>query len=169
MSASVQEHRDRSPQRVHCGVLTISDTRTLAEDRGGALCVQLLEEAGHAVVQRKLVPDEPPQIRAVVESWASDAEVEAILLTGGTGISRRDQTYGLLCEMLSATLPGYGELFRMLSYQEIGAAAMLSRAVGGLIEETLVLSMPGSTAAVRLAMQRLIIPELGHLVAEARK
>jgi molybdenum cofactor biosynthesis protein B len=101
--------------------------------------------------------------------WVAQPDVDVVLLTGGTGISHRDQTYEALLGLLTRELPGYGELFRWLSYQEIGSAAMLSRAVGGLVETTVVLSMPGSPAAVRLAMQRIILPELGHLVAQARK
>jgi molybdenum cofactor biosynthesis protein B len=149
--------------------LTISDTRTLDDDRGGAGVQDHLEGAGHHLVERTICPDEPDQIRAHVVRWVEDPEVDVILLTGGTGISHRDQTYETVRGLLTRELPGYGELFRWLSYQEIGSAAMLSRALGGLVATTVVLTMPGSPAAVRLAMQRIILPELGHLVAQARK
>jgi molybdenum cofactor biosynthesis protein B len=128
-----------------------------------------LEGAGHHLVERAICPDEPDQIRAHVVRWVEHPEVDVVLLTGGTGISHRDQTYETLSGLLTRELPGYGELFRWLSYQEIGSAAMMSRALGGLVHSTVVLSMPGSPAAVRLAMQRIILPELGHLVAQARK
>jgi molybdenum cofactor biosynthesis protein B len=138
-------------------------------DTGGATVVQLLEAAGHEVIERCLVPDEPGRIAEQLRSWAQREEIAAVLLTGGTGISSRDQTYETATGLLERILPGYGELFRMLSYQEIGAAAMLSRAVGGVMGQTIVLTMPGSRAAVRLAMERLILPELGHLVREATR
>lgn len=164
-----EEHRRAAPASVNCGVVTISDTRTLEEDRGGALLVELLVEGGHTVVGRELVPDDPQQIEALLRRWAGDARIDAVLMTGGTGISPRDHTYETVSGLLTKTLPGYGELFRMLSYQEIGAAAMLSRTLGGVVDQTVVLTMPGSPAAVRLAAERLIVPELGHLVREAQK
>jgi molybdenum cofactor biosynthesis protein B len=169
MSQSVAEHREQSPNMVSCGVLTISDTRTLDTDSGGQLLCELLTAAGYNVRLRELVPDEPSRIEAIVREWAGRPEVDAILLTGGTGISARDQTYETLRGMLSKELPGYGELFRMLSYEEIGPAAMLSRALGGLCRGKILLTMPGSPHAVRLALERLILPELGHLVREARR
>lgn len=169
MNASVpQNHRSQSPQRVRCVVITVSDTRTLATDRGGALAVELLEKQGHEIVGRELVPDEPDAMRSLLDRMRTTVSPDAILLTGGTGLSRRDQTYETVCGLMTKELPGYGELFRWLSYQEIGAAAMLSRAVGGLIDSTVVLTMPGSPAAVQLALERIILPELGHLVQQAR-
>ncbi|MCA9239989.1 MAG: MogA/MoaB family molybdenum cofactor biosynthesis protein [Planctomycetales bacterium] len=165
----VSQHKAAAPDRVRCAVLTISDTRTLADDRGGALVVELLESHGHSVVQRRIVPDERDQIAATVEWLAGREDVQAILLTGGTGVSPRDNTVDAVERLLTKRLPGYGELFRVLSYQEIGAAAMLSRACGGVIGQQVVLVMPGSPNAVRLAMEKLILPELGHLVAEAAK
>lgn len=169
MSQVPQQHRAEAPARVRCAVLTVSDTRTLATDRSGQAIVALLTGAGHEVVQREIVRDEPEQIRARVEHFASRGDVDALLLTGGTGLGNRDQTFETLSALLTKPLPGFGELFRMLSFQEIGAAAMLSRAVGGLVGQLVVLAMPGSEAAVRLAMERLILPELGHLVREARR
>jgi molybdenum cofactor biosynthesis protein B len=164
-----EEHRAAGRRAICCAVLTVSDTRTLETDRSGALIVELLQQAGHLVQERSLVPDEPELIRGTLERWIADPAIEAVLVTGGTGISPRDRTYETLLELLTKQLPGYGELFRMLSYQEIGPAAMLSRALGGVADGTVILIMPGSTAAVRLAMEKLILPELGHLVSEARK
>jgi len=131
--------------------------------------VELLQAAGHLAAVRQIVPDEPAAIRALLEELIANPEVDAVLMTGGTGISRRDQTCETVAGIITKPLPGYGELFRMLSYEEIGAAAMLSRAVGGVAVQTVLLTMPGSPAAVRLAMQRLILPQLGHLVREATK
>lgn len=169
MSETVQEHREASPESVSCGVVTVSDTRTLADDRGGALIVELLAAAGHSVAAREIVRDEPRQIGALIAAWRDRDDIEAILLTGGTGISRRDQTFETVSGLLTKELAGYGELFRALSYAEIGAAAMLSRAVGGVADTTVVLTMPGSPNAVRLAMEKLILGELRHLVREATR
>lgn len=162
-----EEHRAASPTTVRCSVITVSDTRTLATDRGGQLILDYLESAGHPIVQRTILRDEPEPMAATIREYAADTQ--AILLTGGTGISARDNTFETVSELIDKPLPGYGELFRMLSYEEIGAAAMLSRAIGGVFGNTIVLTMPGSTAAVRLAMERLILPELAHLVHEANK
>jgi molybdenum cofactor biosynthesis protein B len=169
MSDSVSEHRAAAPASLALAVLTISDTRSVETDTSGALIVELAEAAGHRVVERAIVPDEPDRMRPLLESWRDRGDFHAALLTGGTGISPRDQTFETVSALLTKPLPGYGELFRMLSFQEIGAAAMLSRAAGGLMGELVVLGMPGSRAAVRLAMERLILPELPHLVREARK
>lgn len=169
MSQVPQQHRAEAPACVRCAVVTVSDTRTPDTDRSGQAIVTLLTGAGHVVVQREIVRDEPAQIRALVEQFAAREDIDAVLLTGGTGLGSRDQTFETLGPLLTKTLPGFGELFRMLSYQEIGPAAMLSRAVGGLVKRLVVLAMPGSEAAVRLAMERLILPELGHLVREARR
>lgn len=166
-SDSAAEHRQNSPGKVACAVITVSDTRTIDNDKSGQTVAELLQQAGHSVIQREIVPDEPAQIRELVTRFATDARVAAILLTGGTGIAARDQTPDTLAKLFTKELPGYGELLRMLSYKEIGPAAMLSRASGGLVGQTLVLSMPGSTAAVRLAMDQLILPELGHLVSHS--
>lgn len=154
---------------VRCAVVTVSDTRNESTDRGGALVLELLEAAGHTVADRRIVRDEPSDIRELLEGFLSSECVDAVLVTGGTGVSRRDQTCETVSELLTKPLPGYGELLRTLSYEEIGAKAMLSRAVGGVADATVVLTMPGSTAAVRLAMDKLILPVLGHLVREAMK
>ncbi|QDU57106.1 MogA/MoaB family molybdenum cofactor biosynthesis protein [Aeoliella mucimassa] len=166
---SLKQHHSDAARPVAVAVLTVSDTRTAESDHGGALVIELLNEAGHGVVDREIAPDEPMLIAELVARWVENPDVQAVLLTGGTGIAPRDLTYETITTMLTKQLPGYGELFRMLSYQEIGPAAMLSRAVGGVCGDTVVLTMPGSTAAVRLAMEKLILPELGHLVNEATK
>ena len=163
---AVTEHRADAPRVLSVAVLTVSDTRTLADDTSGALIVGRLEAAGHRVAGRAIVRDEPDAMRPILESYR---DLDALLITGGTGISPRDQTFETVSALLTKPLPGFGELFRMLSFAEIGSAAMLSRAVGGLMGRTVVLVMPGSKAAVQLAMDRLIIPELPHLVREARK
>lgn len=169
MSRVPDEHRRHAPRTVGCAVVTISDTRTLETDVGGRAAVELLEAAGHRVVERRIVPDEPDVLRRLLVELAEQEGIEAVLLTGGTGLGRRDQTFETLSALLDKPLPGYGELLRMLSFQEIGPAAMLSRATGGLMGQTVVLSMPGAPAAVRLALEKLILPELGHLVREARR
>ena len=169
MSQSALEHRSQAPQRLACAVITVSDTRTLETDTGGQGVTDRLLAAGHEVAVREIIPDEPERLRPLLCQLSQRDDIDAVLLTGGTGISSRDQTFETISQLLTKPLPGYGELFRMLSYQEIGAAAMLSRAVGGVIGRTVVLTMPGSPAAVRLAMEKLILPELGHLVREARR
>jgi len=169
MSESTAQHRCESPTSVRCAVVTVSDTRTLETDRGGQLIVELLTTAGHQVGAREIVRDEPAAIEPLVRKLADPTATDAILITGGTGISARDRTFETVSGLLDMTLPGYGELFRMLSYEDIGPAAMLSRAIGGVLNRVIILTMPGSVAAVRLAMEKLIVPEVGHFVYEARK
>lgn len=164
-----QQHEATAPQQLRCAVITVSDTRTLETDSGGQTVINYLQQAGHAVAVREIIPDEPVRMRPLLQLLAGRDEVDAILLTGGTGISSRDQTFETVTELIQKPLPGYGELFRMLSYHDIGPAAMLSRAVGGVMDKTVVLTMPGSPAAVRLAMEKLIAPQLPHLVREARR
>lgn len=169
MSQSTTQHRCESPKTVRCAVVTISDTRTLENDRGGELIVQMLSAAGHQVSARHIVRDDPRDIEPLVRKLADPDATDTVLMTGGTGVAARDQTFETVSSLLTKSMPGYGELFRMLSYSDIGAAAMLSRAVGGVLNKVVVLTMPGSVAAVRLAMEKLIVPEIGHLVFEARK
>ena len=169
MSQSTAEHRAQSPTRLRCAVVTVSDTRTLENDTGGQGVIDRLIAAGHEVAERRIIRDEPEVMRPLVLELQARGDIDALLMTGGTGIGSRDQTFETLERLLTKPLPGYGELFRMLSFAEIGAAAMLSRAIGGLVGRLVVLSMPGSPAAVRLAMEKLIVPELGHLVREARR
>lgn len=170
MLKSVDQHRSEAPASVSCYIITVSDTRTPDTDKGGALIRELLEQAGHTVSGYAIVKDHFEQIRELVYHCAAQAETDVILLTGGTGISPRDTTFEAVSSLLDKTLPGFGELFRYLSYTEdIGPAAMLSRAIAGTVSGTAVFSMPGSAGAVRLAMERLIVPELGHVMREIRK
>lgn len=168
-TASVDIHRSEAPDKIRVAVITISDTRTKENDTSGKTIVDYLERAGHGVAAWEIVPDEPQTIRDLLDRLRALPHLDVILLTGGTGVGSRDQTFETLSPLLTKTLPGFGEIFRVLSYEEIGPAAMLSRALGGLIDRTVVLAMPGSTAAVRLAMEKLIIPEITHLVREARR
>lgn len=163
------EHRAASPTSVRCAVLTISDTRTPDTDTGGAAVVSLLEAHGHQVVARGLVKDDPSAVQRWVQAQRARDEVDALLTTGGTGIAMRDRTFEAIETMLDKQIPGFGELFRALSYQEIGAAAMLSRACAGVSQCRIVIALPGSVNAVRLAMEKLVLPELGHMVREARR
>ena len=169
MSQSVEEHREAAPESVGCAVITVSDTRTAETDRSGRIMIDSLEAGGHTVVHYTIVPDEPERIREQLEHCAADSRIEALLFNGGTGIASRDTTYDVLSGAIEKVLPGFGELFRMLSWEEIGAAAMLSRATAGVYRGRILFSTPGSSNAVRLAMDKLIVPELGHLVFEIRK
>jgi molybdenum cofactor biosynthesis protein B len=163
-----QQARSKYPA-VRCAVITVSDTRTDANDTSGQTIISLLAAGNHPVAKYTLLKDEPALIVSALTELADEGHVDAVLINGGTGVSRRDSTVEAVAGLLEKTLVGFGELFRMLSYQEIGPAAMLSRAVAGTYRGLAVFSMPGSTNAVRLAMNRLIIPELSHLVWELRK
>lgn len=163
------EHRAEAPPSVRCFVLTVSDTRSEATDSGGRAIADLLTSHGHHVSARRIVRDEPAQVSAVVREQLEDGALDAIITTGGTGITSRDSTFEAVSGLLEKTLVGFGEIFRMLSYEEIGPAAMLSRATAGLAKGKIVIALPGSEHAVRLAMTKLILPELGHMVREARK
>lgn len=163
------EHRAQSPAAACCYVLTISDTRTEATDTGGRAILDLLTGDGHRIAGRRIVRDEPADVVACIEEQLANPDVQVIITTGGTGISSRDSTYEAITGLLEKTLDGFGELFRMLSYEEIGAAAMLSRACAGLARGRVIVSLPGSEHAVRLGMTRLILPELGHLLREASR
>jgi len=164
-----QEHKALAPASVGCFVLTISDSKTVETDTSGALIRELLKAAGHRVTGHAIVKDEPAQVAAIVRSGCAAPSVEAFILTGGTGITSRDSTYEAIEALLDKRLAGFGELFRMLSYQEIGAAAMLSRAQGGVVEGRVLFSLPGSPNACRLALEKLIIPELPHLIREVKR
>ena len=163
---SVENHRATSPDRVSCFVLTVSDTRTLETETSGRAIAELLEAAGHVVVDRQLARDEPADVERLVRAEIAAGRARVIITTGGTGITSRDSTYEALTSLFDKRLDGFGELFRMLSYEEIGAAAMLTRATAGVAGRCAIFLLPGSEHAVRLAMQRLIVPELGHLVRE---
>jgi len=169
-SPSTQEHRDAAQAlpAVRIAVLTVSDTRTEETDKSGALMRELALAEGHAIARYAILKDEPDEIRTKVVEWCDCGEVDAVLTNGGTGIAPRDGTFEAISSLLERTLPGFGEIFRMLSWHEVGAAAMLSRATAGLRGGTVVFSTPGSTNAVRLAMTKLILPEIRHLVYEMR-
>lgn len=160
-------HPDITLVSVQCAILTVSDTRTFDTDRSGQGMRQSLEEAGHTIADYQLLPDEPGQIRQQVLSWCqASSPIQAVLINGGTGIAPRDTTFDAIEHLLDKVLPGFGELFRWLSYQEIGSRAMASRAIAGVCQGKLVFSVPGSSNAVRLAMEKLILPELAHLVRQ---
>jgi molybdenum cofactor biosynthesis protein B len=161
-----QPHPDLSKITVNCAVITISDTRSPETDRSGQLIQQLLLDAGHLVSVYTILKDEPTQIQAHLEALGERSDVDALIFNGGTGIASRDTTYEALESLLEKTLPGFGEVFRFLSYQEIGSRAIASRAVAGVYKMKLVFSIPGSTGAVKLAVQQLILPELIHLVTQ---
>ena len=161
------EHRQKARRYLRLGVLTISDTRTLATDKSGQLLVDRFSAEGHAIAFREIVRDEIDAIRAAVLR-VQTLDLEALLLTGGTGVSPRDCTPEAIEPLLDVKLPGFGELFRMLSYEEIGAASMLSRALAGRAGSLLIFCLPGSTAAVRLAIDKLLLSDLAHLVHHSR-
>ena len=154
---------------VACAILTISDTRTAATDTAGRAIRDLLTEAGHSIADHGIVADEPATIAAIVADWTSRPDIGLVITTGGTGIARRDTSVDAIAATFSTELPGFGEIFRRLSFDDIGPAAMLSRATAGIAQRTPVFVLPGSEQAVRLAMTRLILPQLGHLTRELAK
>ena len=161
-----REHKATAPRSIGCFVLTISDSKTPETDTSGILIRELLAAAGHTLVGHAIVRDEPAQVAAVIREGCANASLQAFILTGGTGVTSRDSTFEAVEALLDKRLTGFGELFRMLSYQEIGAAAMLSRAQAGVVQRRALFSLPGSPNACRLAVEKLIIPELGHLLRE---
>ena len=167
---STDQHRQQAAgQFANCAVLTISDTRSKSDDDSGRIIHELLQGAGHVVSDYRLVKDEPAQIEAQLRAWVNDPATQVICCTGGTGLARRDATIEVAQRLLEKKIDGFGELFRMLSWDQVGAAAMLSRAVAGLAGRTLVFVMPGSSRAVTLAMEKLIVPELPHLLWEQQR
>lgn len=168
-SASTEQHRAQAPESVPFAVLTISDTRKPDDDRSGQLIKQQLTWRGHDLRDYAIVKDDASEIEAILQAWIGRDDIRAIVTNGGTGISRRDTTYEVVARMLEKELTGFGELFRMLSYPEIGAAAMLSRAIAGVVGRTAVFSLPGSSNAVKLGLEKLIAPELAHVVFEMTK
>lgn len=166
---SAERHRHSAPRVLAIAVVTVSDTRDAATDTGGDLLAQGLTAAGHRVVERRWVADDRVAIRAALDALLDDPAVQVILLTGGSGLAPRDVTPEALSGLFEREIPGFGELFRMLSYEEIGAAAMLSRATAGVARGRIIAALPGSRGALRLALERLLIPELGHLYGEANK
>ncbi|BAT51629.1 molybdopterin precursor biosynthesis protein [Nostoc sp. NIES-3756] len=162
-------HPDEPGVTVNCAVVTVSDTRTPEIDKSGQLIQQLLSDTNHTVVAYAIIPDEPTQIQAKIEILSQKGNLDAVIFNGGTGIAPRDNTYDAIEKLLEKTLPGFGEIFRYLSYQEIGSRAIASRAVAGVYKNKLIFSLPGSSNAVRLGMEKLILPELAHLVTQMRK
>ncbi|MEB3179481.1 MAG: MogA/MoaB family molybdenum cofactor biosynthesis protein [Nostocaceae cyanobacterium] len=162
-------HPDSPGMTVKCAIVTVSDTRTAETDKSGQIIKELLLVAGHAVGAYRIIPDEPAQIQAYIAVLGNNSEINAVIFNGGTGIAPRDTTYDAIEELLEKTLPGFGELFRFLSYQEIGSRAIASRAVAGVYRQKLIFSVPGSSNAVRLAMEKLILPELPHLVSQLQQ
>jgi molybdenum cofactor biosynthesis protein B len=169
MSASAEEHRRYSPHHLGFAVITVSDSRTPETDTGGATVRELAAAAGHRVLGADLVRDEIPAIRQAVEAILLSTGIDVLVLTGGTGVSPRDVTVAAVTPLFERPIEGFGELFRMLSYEQIGAAAMLSRATAGLIDGRAVFLLPGSPGAVALAMEKLILPEAAHLLGQARR
>ncbi len=165
MGATDHRQQAAGQGRINLAVVTVSDTRTPETDVSGQVIRELVEAAGHAVVGHRIVRDEPDEVAAVLDEFAA-SEAQLIIFNGGTGISRRDRTYDVISQALEKTLPGFGELFRMLSYEQVGAAAMLSRATAGVYRGKVVFSTPGSPNAVRLAVEKLILPEIQHLAWE---
>jgi molybdenum cofactor biosynthesis protein B len=163
------QHKAQAPQSVQCFIVTVSDTRTEETDAGGRAIAELLTGAGHRVTGRTIVKDDAELVRDAIVRQLANPDVQAIITTGGTGISSRDNTYETVTAILQKRLDGFGELFRMLSYEQIGSAALMSRACAGLSSGRIIVSLPGSEAAVRLAMERLLLPELAHMVQQARK
>lgn len=167
---SLQEHKKTAVIQVNCKVITVSDTRNKDTDKSGQLMKELLENSGHQIVDYVIVKDEAEAIRTEVKKGCNDERIDVVLTNGGTGIAKRDVTIETVRQLFEKEISGFGELFRLLSYQEdIGSAAILSRAIAGVYNNTAVFSTPGSTGAVRLAMNKLILPELGHVVKELKK
>jgi molybdenum cofactor biosynthesis protein B len=161
-------HPDSQNFAVNCAVITVSDTRTPESDRSGQIIQQLLQNAGHQISIYTIVKDEPVAIQELLEYLEHQFELEAIIFTGGTGIAPRDTTYDIVSDWLTKTIPGFGEIFRYLSYQEIGSRAIASRATAGVKNQKLVFSLPGSSNAVELAISKLILPELNHLIKQVQ-
>lgn len=163
---SVEEHKEKAKKGVGCYLVTVSDTRDETTDQSGQLIKELLKQEAHRLVGYRIVKDEPFQIESLLQETLARADVEAILVNGGTGISPRDGTYEVVSHLLEKRLDGFGEIFRFLSYQDIGSAAIMSRAVAGVAKGKMLISLPGSRGAVNLAMRRLVLPELGHMVSQ---
>lgn len=166
---SLEQHRAEGEGAVGVAVLTFSDTRGPGDDRGGDYLAERCAEAGHRVVHRALVREDDAAIEAALRAAVAVEGVELVLTTGGTGIAPRDRTFDVLRRVLDSEIPGFGELFRMLSFEEIGPATMLSRALGGVLDGRVVLALPGSTKALRLALERIVLPEAGHLTSQVRR
>jgi molybdopterin adenylyltransferase len=163
-----QPHPEAQPSSIVCAIITISDSRTIATDSSGQTIQELLLAAGHRIGHYQILPDEPAQIQSLLQTLADRTELQAVIFNGGTGIAPRDTTYEALTGLLEKTLPGFGEIFRWLSYPEIGSRAIASRAIAGTYGRLLIFSLPGSRGAVTLGTSQLILPELRHLVHQLR-
>jgi molybdenum cofactor biosynthesis protein B len=163
-----KEHKEKAPEKIRCAVITVSDTRTEATDTSGKLIKKMLEEKNHEITVYHIVKDEKEQIENLLKSLAA-TNVQAIITNGGTGVSKRDRTFEVVFSLIEKKIEGFGELFRYLCYKEIGSSAMMSRAVAGVCKGQIIISIPGSENAVRLAMESLILPELGHMVWEINR
>ncbi len=168
-STAPAEHKACGPVAIGCGIITCSDTRTPETDKSGQLIRELLTKEGHRIDAYHVVKDEPTDVKKLVQQLGNDKALGAIIINGGTGISQRDSTFEAIDELLEKRLVGFGEIFRYLSYKDIGSSAILSRATAGLYQGKLIFSIPGSSGAVRLAMEALILPELPHIVGEMQK
>lgn len=161
-------HPDADFFPLNCAIFTISDTRTPKTDKSGIIIRELLENKGHYIITSQIIKDEPEQIKTQIQELARNFPIDVLILNGGTGIASRDNTYDVIEALLEKILPGFGELFRFLSYQEIGSRAMASRAIAGIYQQKLIFSLPGSSNAVKLALDKLILPELNHLITQLR-
>ena len=166
---SYQEHRDKSPHSVSCAVITISDSRTEEDDESGRLIKQRLNQSGHGVLDYSILKNDADSIKKKIEELRGQERLRVIIASGGTGVSHRDITVETIGAMLEKKLDGFGELFRFLSYQEIGTASMMSRAFAGVVGDKVILCLPGSLGAATLAMDKVILPEIGHMVREATR
>lgn len=167
---SYQQHKHAGEKiAARCAVITLSDTRSMGDDLSGARIAEMLTAAGHQVIEQKILKDDPAPLKMELDQLLARPDLDLILTTGGTGIARRDQTINVIEQIIVTPLPGFGELFRMLSWQQIGSGAMLSRAVAGIANGKVIFALPGSVKAVELAMEKLVLPEIGHLVYELRK
>lgn len=168
--SSYDQHRSAAETIVaRCAVVTLSDTRTPATDASGLRIRELLQDEGHLVAEYEVIPDDPARLDALLAALLARDDIDAVVTNGGTGISRRDATVPVIEKHIQQPLPGFGELFRMLSWEQVGSGAMLSRAVGGVAGRKVLFSLPGSTNAVELAMTKLILPEIRHLLQELYK
>jgi molybdenum cofactor biosynthesis protein B len=164
---SHEDHKSHAPASLGFGVVTISDTRTKEDDDSGRMIIDLLKEKGHEVRDYEIVKDDYDSIKRAIVKFARNADV--VVTNGGTGISRKDVTYEVVSSLLDKKLDGFGELFRSLSHDEIGSAAIMSRTIAGVYGDRIIICIPGSPKAVELAMKRLILPEVGHMIWEARR
>ena len=163
------DHQHRSIAKIGFSIIAVSDTRTLEDDRSGKIIETMIKDSGHSVIDRSIIKDEPDEIRSTIGKAIADEETSAIILTGGTGITARDNTPETIAPILEKELTGFGELFRSLSYDEIGSRAILSRALAGTLDKKIIFCLPGSTGAVKLAMEKLILPDIGHILWEVQR